>query len=493
MTAYWNGLRTTPDSCIHFDSLEGFFSTNWALRVWTLQEIILANDPIICYGNKTLPWLSLVHTISYLEYVIDQYNRLNFPASSFLVWKSMVLLWLYMNFDQQTDRWNQDNSSTAVQSFFPEHQAFFDACTRKHRIIAHIALGANILFPLFILQVLRITLRDWVYEVVGFGYITLALAFVVILLLDPVYQTNYYSSHFDSLLSSTIREAIIHEISARHATDPRDKSFGIQAISSRLGIQLSPVDYGITQEDVHRELFVSLLRWTKSLGLILCSTASGKNYESSWVPDFSENVTDGWFHPAYLFQSAIYNATPSSLPIWTVREKKLILKGVFISSILKLSPPFKEITEEVISSRYENSLLMDQLVILREYCYRHNPFLTKFTTQTLGNPNDSRRYLDQEIAVPNLYQWQPLMNPLAKHGRLLFKTSIPGRMSAGTCPNESQVGDLIVLASGISLPLVLRKWEDGYRFIGLAEVDGMMKGELWKDVMEEDLAELVIR
>ncbi|PQE13896.1 Heterokaryon incompatibility protein [Rutstroemia sp. NJR-2017a BBW] len=495
MDAYWSGGRTTPDSCVHFDSLEGFFSTNWARRVWTLQEIILAKKPIICYGNKSISWLSVVHTIAYLEYVVDQYNRLKFPASSFLVWKSMVLLWLYVNSDKEVDTWNQDSSSIAVRSFFPEHQAFFDACTRKHRLIANMTLGANIVFMISIMLVIRITLSSWPWaeQIIGLVYTGWALTFIVILLLDPVYQTTYYRSHSDSVLSSSIPEAIIHEICARRATDPRDKSFGIQAISSRLGIRLSPVDYGITQEDVHRELFVSLLTWSKSLGLLLCSTASGNNYESSWVPDFSENITDGWFHPAYLFQSAIYNATPSSLPIWTVRGKCLVLKGIFISSILKLSPPFKEITEEDISSRYENALLMEQLVILREYCDRHNPFVTKFIAQSLGDPNDPRGYLVHELTAFNVVQWPLLMNPLAKHGRLLFKTSIPGRMSAGTCPRESQIGDLIALVSGISLPLVLREWDDGYRFIGLAEIDGIMKGELWKNVIEEDLNEIIIR
>jgi len=55
------------------------------------------------------------------------------------------------------------------------------------------------------------------------------------------------------------------------------------------------------------------------------------------------------------------------------------------------------------------------------------------------------------------------------------------------------MGDSSVLVSGISLPLVLHRLEDVSLFIGVAEVDGVMKGELWKDAADDDLAEVAIR
>jgi hypothetical protein len=82
---------------------------------------------------------------------------------------------------------------------------------------------------------------------------------------------------------------------------------------------------------------------------------------------------------------------------------------------------------------------------------------------------------------------------LAKHHRRLFLTSIPARQTVGNCPDRARVGDLIVLASGLSLPLVLLPEDDHYHFVGLAEVDGLMEGAVWRKLTSgQDLATIVI-
>lgn len=51
----------------------------------------------------------------------------------------------------------------------------------------------------------------------------------------------------------------------------------------------------------------------------------------------------------------------------------------------------------------------------------------------------------------------------------------------GISPGPVQAGDLIVLMSGLRVPMVLRGVGEGYQVIGMAEVKGIMDGEAWDD------------
>lgn len=63
-------------------------------------------------------------------------------------------------------------------------------------------------------------------------------------------------------------------------------------------------------------------------------------------------------------------------------------------------------------------------------------------------------------------------------GRRCFRTSSKnGDSFVGLAPPETQEGDLICILLGCSVPVVLRKFESGFRFLGGCYVHGMMDGE----------------
>ena len=48
-----------------------------------------------------------------------------------------------------------------------------------------------------------------------------------------------------------------------------------------------------------------------------------------------------------------------------------------------------------------------------------------------------------------------------------------------SCTSHAEVGDILVIALGSRLPLILRTWRDGhYRLVGPAYVHGWMQGEV---------------
>ena len=61
----------------------------------------------------------------------------------------------------------------------------------------------------------------------------------------------------------------------------------------------------------------------------------------------------------------------------------------------------------------------------------------------------------------------------------------------GITPGPVQAGDLIVLISGLRVPMLLRGVGEGYQVIGMAEVKGIMDGEAWDDKVLKTMFDLV--
>jgi len=77
----------------------------------------------------------------------------------------------------------------------------------------------------------------------------------------------------------------------------------------------------------------------------------------------------------------------------------------------------------------------------------------------------------------------------ACRGTRLFVTST-GYIGKGL--KEVQEGDLVVLISGVSRPLIVQKEGETYRLRGPCHVEGIMNGEKWPD-NENDLVEIILR
>jgi hypothetical protein len=62
-------------------------------------------------------------------------------------------------------------------------------------------------------------------------------------------------------------------------------------------------------------------------------------------------------------------------------------------------------------------------------------------------------------------------------GRRVMKTQSG---YVGLAHFQSQVGDIVCLLAGCTVPMVLRKGEQGYKFVGEAYVHGIMDGQAWE-------------
>ncbi|KAH8882093.1 hypothetical protein GQ53DRAFT_464143 [Thozetella sp. PMI_491] len=488
-------FKAPPDQFINYESLDDLFSRQWASRIWTLQEVILAKRPILLCGDHELEWKCFLYSMTYLEHAV-QYYGVAVPEPGYTKWKTLKLLWLFLsarNQDTNFDRVSQISAITP-ETLMPEYWYFLERSTKRYRLLARSLLTLHIGVWTYLLYLLNLLLKSIAYQMVGAVVALVALVTVGISVAAPVFQWPINLVGSPGAESLGIPGALIHELCARKATDSRDKSFGMHAIFSRLGVGMPTADYTKSPEQVHREVFMALLAWTKSLGLLLCANGSNSNYNSSWVPNWNEDLAHGWFDSTHLFQKNQYNATPKSVPAWSFREegRHLVLRGTVISSVLRHNDSFREINEETIRSRHENSFIMEQLMVIREYSHRGRPALTRFGETHLGSPESPSGNLATELTVWNVGYWAERINILAKCDRVLFQTRLPGREAVGTCPKQVEIGDLIALVSGFSLPLLLRQQGNIYLLVGFAEIDGVMNGELWENIAAESLEEIVI-
>ena len=75
----------------------------------------------------------------------------------------------------------------------------------------------------------------------------------------------------------------------------------------------------------------------------------------------------------------------------------------------------------------------------------------------------------------------PLAKCIAQHRLKLFHCSEEFERVGFTSENV-QTGDIIGLISGVSMPIILRPKDEGYKVIIPAFLSGVMDGELWQDI-----------
>ncbi|KAF9882295.1 hypothetical protein CkaCkLH20_00331 [Colletotrichum karsti] len=323
-------------------------------------------------------------------------------------------------------------------------------------------------------------------------------------------------------------EAIIQEIRTRKATNPKDKSYGVHAILQTLGLSLTAPDYSRDLGEIHKELFLKLLSWTKSLNLLLCANGPREDGQPSWVPDWRLDSDKMWLKPSQLFGRARNNATPDSDPWWSNRdENKLVVRGRKINHVDWCGRPFQPVSEtydenERAAHIHNITLTRDQY---RAHLVRTNPGATFGDTclrrsHYLDTKDDpSHVFLAEEhlwwtwdriiqrvdtmtpsdvvermLSIPRLMEFHAsLCNGLANKSRTVFVTA-PHPLAVGNCPVGTQVGDVIALVSGVPMPLVLREVAESgdYQLIGFAVVEAMTRGLAWKDAHEDDLEEILL-
>jgi hypothetical protein len=306
--------------------------------------------------------------------------------------------------------------------------------------------------------------------------------------------------------------SIQRAIRTRRAGEPRDKSYGLYGVMKALGVGLAQANYSKPIGLVYQELCLDLLRWGRSLNLILDSGLPGFPEVASWTPvwESANAPVTAWLDPTYVYSTHGQKTTAESLPIWRlVGNSQLVVRGCFRGSVIFCSAPFEK--DQDIASRLLDAFNEIRLRIRLQkesdtvYAALFEVLYARVMSRAPPGKSEAFNYWFQSLVAASsltigaraqLLHWSDTIQRsnasetyhrdigVQLAGRILFVTS-DGLLGTGPCTVD--VGDHVMLGSGIAMPLVLRRNElsGSYEHVGPAFIHGMMEGScgqerIWK-------------
>lgn len=503
LTRNWAEARRLHhhNNCAH--GLDDVLNRDWSNRIWTLQEILLAHNPILCCGTKTLQWDSLVYSILHIQgsgYV----HQDNFPAAGCRRWVGIVSLWIKLA------EWRTKETPQLTNIGSPEVQNPLANNTMQYvRLIRAVSRNVSYMgyFCFWSIECLMVLLimSSALGHLVGIILSSILLILIVyhykILLQSPFLRTDREEPEDGRLItkSDTTSEAMIREILTRKATNPKDVSIGVHAILTSLRVRSSPPDYSKSLADIHRGLFIDLYNWSKSMNLLLLCDLSRKLPDEplSWIPNWNIRSEQLWLDPAaFLVDQGGHNplSFKPSFPISPCFEisksKTLSVIGVLIDRVSWRCDTFQQTS--TVYDAAEEQLHLHNVSTVHALVRKHPIFWESVLLENVyAQPLEKMKMF---LQAPNLlpeekscfFKWSSIIrrtaeespasamdalkaqptclsmhikicNGLSQKSRTLFLTWKRNLLHVCNGPEGSQVGDAVVLVSGVSFPLILRE------------------------------------
>ena len=248
--------------------------------MWTFQEVVLNGNPWIRCGSQRLLWRNLTHAIAFIHG--------NSRVSNKSISQWALLMWTWMSIhsrdstETSTDRIYEPSAPSNLQIYkdrdcerLSSWPGFFSLYLSLIYIMSiHVGLIGDAWsivfgiitrdpprqFPIGTLWVLCMCLLYWILFLLV-GYIC-----------HSTFPKRYLKT--DIKMQGPI-SAVIQQLRRRKCTEPRDIYHGVQAILDRLGIQPAAREQLQQLHTIYKYLFLSLLRKTRTLNLLLCISSPG--------------------------------------------------------------------------------------------------------------------------------------------------------------------------------------------------------------------------
>jgi hypothetical protein len=345
---------------------------------------------------------------------------------------------------------------------------------------------------------------------------------------QPTLKFTFQISNFDFV------DALCH----RKSREEKDIAFGVQAVLQKLSkTTIQPIERSKPLEEIYKQLCIQILKATGSVQFLLPATLNGFSGQPSWVPDWRAGFDPFWLNPT-LFKSRPFNATPGSSGLGrldTNNDNILIVKGHQICSVLECAifqetwSTFDQAQERLhlhnlrvmlliqrsIGSREFVSLLGFGLVQHVERCqfkawssflkWAQDKELEMALLELRAENQIKGSFVWKDVPIAEIFGTHIFIcNQLAKAKKMMFVAS--GMLLDWTRSNinklilfkddfeirndlitktvcigstDVRVGDAVVLVSGVSSPLVIRRSGTSTTLVSPAIVKGAMDGEMW--------------
>ncbi|PVH71482.1 HET-domain-containing protein [Cadophora sp. DSE1049] len=238
---------------------------DWFNRVWTFQELILAQDIVVMCGDYSLSWDRFLRG---MHYIVSMKAKSDSLAVQLAPWHATLSLW--MNIERRnTWRGHKMRTGRGERSSMTEYQVAWAVDTRIGRKVSRMIVTIVWLFPILLGVALSIhylvrgngltsTNAQGLMLATGLcGVFAWAATILQILRAHQVAFPREMFSGFDP--RREMLKVLPQAIKYRDATNPRDRAYAVYGILQNFDIPLSPVDYSKTEGHVFTNFYTDLL------------------------------------------------------------------------------------------------------------------------------------------------------------------------------------------------------------------------------------------
>lgn len=307
---------------------------------------------------------------------------------------------------------------------------------------------------------------------------------------------------------------VLWQSSSLLASDERDRIYGIRGISPKFYRGVIEVDYSISYEKLCSKVMAFIVRKERSLN-ILCyfHRYAFESKFPSWSCDFEKDKPPSWLldfkNRNEGISPKIYSCDKGRKANAKIANGILRTRGICIGRVQEFKPFTKTTREDKFwkpktNLRHESELDAIKNLSLDAFKTRYHDASEearddRFLEMFAGGKEQARKHIgkdyrkkwchiwDRRIAfekgTASSFEWDTLDSSFCSAfarlvGRCVFTTS---ERNLGLGPRDMRKNDLVCIIYGSRLPLILRKSERFYSFIGPAYVDGVMNGERIED------------
>ena len=339
----------------------------WIHRAWTLQEMVLASNPVILCGEELLLWEDLILAIYAPEKSLlrawdsDALEKHNF-TTSLARWHSVIDLWLNLPRTNLNRAMGIHVQNGLDKCSLTELFANIDNKKKKPKTLRYLS---HISFSLFILSNIsyftmsiygtyvavtsaksNIKFNEHVDPNFVLGLIGVALLLGLQYFYLCVFITVLSYLHWiicgrspDWLLkermskNSRVLGAIQIALRERTCTEPQDRAFALIGILKSFGATPSPAILDNPTSGTYRCFLEDLLQWDSTAVAMIADAGFAPDGWPSWVPQWGSKPASSWLTWRYIVGSRVHAARVLPKPYYKIANSRLQLKGKCKGSI----------------------------------------------------------------------------------------------------------------------------------------------------------------
>jgi len=340
------------------DDLERFLDREWISRVWTFQEIALAQNAILVSGEETITWEELFRAIYYLpddgsliwsflrdSIVFRPRKPLELPRPVMYNWLSLMDIWLDIpRPPRYIGTGSMDGSAHTFRDHLIQEEARWSYQRKVGRILSF--LKTSILGGVILALVIIARRSEENTKLPPWWIVTLVLVFLLLTISDFALRIAQFAlfaipprewaetrqlragakatTGTDTLEHRTVN-GIRLALQNRKSTMPHDMAFGMLGILERIGGPVEDMDNPAYSRPVGETYTRFLEMLIKHLPLFLSLICHGglrrATNAPSWVPDWSRPPANPWL------LSELGNIHRGGLPSYRCNVRRPLISG----------------------------------------------------------------------------------------------------------------------------------------------------------------------